>query len=240
MPDSGFAYSGSELEVFAAATNWRSYWGAQVRPFLGRRVLEVGAGIGSVTRALYHDGVERWVALEPDAGMAARLAAVVAEGGLPAAVAPRCGTVAALAPDERFDTVLYIDVLEHIADDAGELQRVARHVEPGGHIVVLSPAHQFLYTPFDAAIGHHRRYDRASLRRLKPEGFSLASMRYLDSVGMLASLGNRLVLKAAQPKPAQIALWDRWMVPLSRHLDPLLRFRCGKSLMAVWRKDGVR
>ena len=237
MSDSAFAYSGSELEVFAAAANWRSYWGDQVRPFLGRRVLEVGAGIGSVTRTLCHASVERWVALEPDAGMAGHLARITADG-FPAPVSARHGTVESLDAAERFDSVLYIDVLEHIEDDGAELRRVAAHVEPGGHIVVLSPAHQFLYTPFDAAIGHHRRYDRASLRRLEPRGCSLVTMRYLDSVGMLASLGNRLLLRSAHPKPAQIALWDRFMVPLSRRLDPLLSYHCGKSLIAVWRKDG--
>ncbi|GAA4249226.1 methyltransferase domain-containing protein [Azospirillum formosense] len=238
MPDSAFAYSGSELDVFAAAANWRSYWGDQVRPFQGRRVLEVGAGIGSVTRALCHPGVERWVALEPDAGMAGHLASIAADG-FAAPVSARRGTVADLDTAERFDSVLYIDVLEHIADDDAELRRVAGHVDPGGHIVVLSPAHQFLYTPFDAAIGHHRRYDRASLRRLAPGGCRLVTLRYLDSVGMLASLGNRLLLKSAHPKPAQIALWDRCMVPLSRRLDPLTGYRCGKSLLAVWRKDPV-
>ena len=236
MSDSAFAYSGSELEVFAAAANWRSYWGDQVRPFLGRRVLEVGAGIGSVTRTLCHASVERWVALEPDAGMAGHLARITADG-FPAPVSARHGTVESLDAAERFDSVLYIDVLEHIEDDAAELERAAARVERNGHIIVLSPAHQFLYTPFDAAIGHHRRYDGAGLRSVGPKGFSLVSLRYLDSVGMLASLGNRLLLKSAHPKPAQIALWDRWMVPLSRRIDPLFGFRCGKSLMAVWRKD---
>src|SRR5215470_4171807 len=110
-------YIGSELALFAEATNWRTYWQRQVSDFLGRRVLEVGAGIGSVTRSLCGPDVTRWVALEPDPEMAARLGQEVRDGRLPATCEVRCATTDDLAADERFDTALYIDVLEHIEDD---------------------------------------------------------------------------------------------------------------------------
>jgi 2-polyprenyl-3-methyl-5-hydroxy-6-metoxy-1,4-benzoquinol methylase len=74
---------------------------------------------------------------------------------------PRYGSTETLGPEERFDTALYIDVLEHIRDDQTEVARVGRHLTPGGHLVVLAPAHQALYTLFDAAIGHFRRYGMA-------------------------------------------------------------------------------
>ena len=93
---------------------------------------------------------------------------------------PRCpslavsGTCAVLnrvrAPaDERFDTILYIDVLEHIDDDLGELARSATHLRPGGHLIVLAPAHQALYSPFDKAIGTSAATTRGRfLRPLRP------------------------------------------------------------------------
>ena len=71
---------------------------------------------------------------------------------------------------------------------------------------------------------------------MSPEGLSLVRLDYLDSVGMLASLGNRLVLKSAMPSPGQVAVWDRLMVPVSRLVDPLLGHRLGKSVLAVWRR----
>jgi SAM-dependent methyltransferase len=230
-----FRYSGNELDIFAAARNWRQYWSRQVEPFLGQRVLELGSGIGSVTQALWHPSMVQWIALEPDEALCRRLAdsSFIRAAH---AVQVRCGTVSTLMPGTIFDTALYIDVLEHIEDDGAELLRVARHIGPGGHIIVLAPAHQWLFTEFDAAIGHHRRYTMRALRRIGPPGFAPVRLRYLDSVGLLASLANRLMLRTATPSPRQIAIWDRGMVPLSRAADGLFGYRIGKSILAVWQR----
>jgi SAM-dependent methyltransferase len=230
-------YSGSELELFADATVWRAYWQSHVAPFVGRRVLEVGAGLGSVVRNFPGLQVERWLALEPDPAMAARLLADAAAGTLPPCCEPRRATTADLAPTDRFDTVLYIDVLEHIEDDRAELARVATHLDPGGTIIVLAPAHPFLFSPFDAAIGHFRRYQLSGLRGLNPPNATVVRARYLDAAGLLTSLGNRLLLKQSVPTRAQIKLWDRVMVRLSRWIDPVFGYRLGKSVLVVWRKS---
>ena len=91
-----------------------------------------------------------------------------------------------------------------------------------------------MFSPFDAAIGHYRRYDRKSLLSAKPEDLHVERLFYLDSVGLLASLGNRLLLRASSPTAAQIALWDGKMVPVSRWLDPVLGLRLGKTIVAVF------
>jgi hypothetical protein len=132
--------------------------------------------------------------------------------------------------------VLYMDVLEHIERDADELRSAVSHLRQAGHLLVLSPAHGFLMSAFDRAIGHQRRYDRASLRTLRAPGTTLVRMRYLDSVGIVASLANRLALRQAAPSALQLRTWDRLMVPVSRVTDRLLGYRLGKSILAVWRK----
>ena len=230
-----YSYEGSELDVFALATNWKTYWASRVEPFIGSRVLEVGAGLGVTARTLCKHQT-KWVALEPDPALAGRMRADIDAGRLPAQCEVRIGTLRDIDPSEQFDTVLYIDVLEHIEDDRGELERAAGRLDRGGCVVVVAPAHQFLYTAFDQAIGHFRRYDREMIAALKPDGLTLAQFEYLDSVGFLASLGNRWVLNSATPNASQIKVWDRLMVPLSRGLDPLLQRRFGKSVLAVWCK----
>jgi len=140
-------------------------------------------------------------------------------------------------PDsELYDTVLYIDVLEHIERDRDELERATKHLVPGGHLVVVAPAHQWLFSPFDAAIGHFRRYSRRSLGDLDPPGMQVVLARYLDSVGLLASLANRLVLRSAMPTVGQIRIWDNFMVPWSRFLDPIFLYGIGKTIVVVWRR----
>lgn len=166
--------------------------------------------------------------------MATRLSQSLAGTPLPVPSRAICGTLAEVPEGERFDTILYIDVLEHIEDDRAELARSARRLKPGGHLIVLSPAHQFLFSPFDAAIGHYRRYSRASLLAAAPKGLPVARAFYLDSLGMALSLANRALLRAEYPTLAQIRLWDRAIIPVSRLVDPLFRYALGKTVIAVW------
>lgn len=184
-----------------------------------------------------HNCARRWVCLEPDQALAAELTRAVQDRELPACCQTVNGTLDAVEGLAPFDALLYIDVLEHIEDDRGELARASRHLKPGGYLVAVCPAHPYLFSPFDRSLGHFRRYTRDSLLALTPTSLDVATIRYLDCVGMLASLGNRLLLKQAMPRPRQIAFWDKRLVPISMVLDPLLGFRIGKSILAVWTKS---
>src|SRR5690606_36346669 len=124
-----------------------------------------------------------WTCIEPDGYLVKELDEL--EAALPLRVVR--GDLSALRPVERFDTLLYIDVLEHIEDDRGEVERALARLRPRGHLVVLAPAHQALFSAFDESVGHYRRYDRRSLRALPHPGAELVDCRYLDSVGVLAS-----------------------------------------------------
>jgi SAM-dependent methyltransferase len=232
---SSFSHTGSELQLFEKAVNWKTYWHKQLLPYIGELVLEVGAGTGTNTVLLAGESTHRlWVCLEPDASLCAQLRTAVSHLRRVSVIG---GTTACLELEQRFDTILYIDVLEHIENDSEELQCAANHLLSGGHLIVVSPAHQYLYTPFDRAIGHFRRYSRSSLSRAAPPEVSPVVLRYLDAAGMLASLVNRLLLKQSMPTEAQIKLWDRCLIPVSRFLDPTLGHRVGKSLLAIWRRE---
>lgn len=231
-----YHYVGDELDLFAAAVRWKAYFRRMIRPYLGPTVLEVGAGLGGTTRALCDGTERRWVCLEPDPRLAARLEAEQAAGRLPGGCEVVVGTLDDQLAADQFDSVLYMDVLEHIDGDRAELAQAARRVRPGGHLVVLSPAHQWLFTPFDRAIGHCRRYSTGSLRAVGPEGLDLAWLGYLDSVGFFASLANKMLLRQAMPTPRQIAFWDGVLVRASTWVDPILRHRAGKSVLGIWRR----
>lgn len=229
--DSDFKYAGSELELFEKARNWKAYWRAQIAAFVRGEVLEVGAGIGANTLTLAGLEYRRWTCLEPDAALAARIE--LPAGGRHARAS---GTIGDLPAEARFDAILYIDVLEHIEDDRQEMARAAARLNPGGALIVLAPAHAFLFTPFDAAIGHFRRYSRASLRAAAPGTLKMEKLVYLDAAGMLASAANRLLLKSSMPTEGQILTWDRLLVPVSRVIDPIFAGRVGKSVLGIWRR----
>lgn len=232
-----YSYEGTELALFARALKWKAYFRSRISRYIGSRVLEVGAGIGGTTRVLFQEGVEQWTCLEPDPEMAAAIAGEIKAGSLPSACDVVNDSLPASALKESFySSVLYIDVLEHIEQDREELGRAVRYLREGGFLIVLSPAHNWLFSPFDEALGHFRRYTAKSLKGCEPPGSRLVCLEYLDSVGLLASLANRLMLKQEAPTRGQIALWDSVMVPASRLIDPVLGRRFGKSILAVWEK----
>ena len=235
---SEFKYVGSELDLFAAVWNWKTYWSRQIRPFIMGEVLEVGAGIGSNTQLLDTGDKGRWVCLEPDHKLFGQLVKDLRQTRSRRAYEAVCGTLESLA-DQQFDTIIYIDVLEHIDNDVEELNEAARHLRPGGHLIVLSPAHQRLFSPFDAAIGHFRRYNRPMLRTISPSSLRLERMRYLDCAGLILSAANMLLLRQSMPTKAQLRFWDHWIVPVSRILDKLFLHSIGKTIIAVWRKPPV-
>jgi SAM-dependent methyltransferase len=230
-------YVGQELDTFAHARNWKRYWSREIGPYLAGDILEVGAGLGANTEFLLTDRIASWVSLEPDLELAARMRSLLAERVELSKCVVEVGTTGSIDQSARFDGILYIDVLEHIEDDSAELARASKLLKKGGKIVVLAPAHQWLYTPFDRAIGHFRRYDRERLSACNPPQCALRRICYLDSAGVLASAGNRLFLNQADPDLRQILFWHRFLVPISRVLDPLTFHAIGKSVLAIWERE---
>ena len=229
-------YIGAELEIFAHARNWKSYYGFLLKSYFGQRVLEVGAGLGATTLTLNDQKVIAWICLEPDQSFYELLEKRIREKELPAACKAIHGTLADLDPGDIYDTIIYIDVVEHIENDKAEIQTASRHLNPGGKIIILSPAHQWLFTPFDRAIGHFRRYSRVTLSAIGPADCIEEKIIYLDSAGMLLSLANKLLLQQSMPTVKQILFWDRWIIPISKILDRLLFFRLGKSVVGIWKR----
>jgi hypothetical protein len=231
-------YVGHELEIFSHAVKWKEYWSSEIRPYILGDVLEVGAGLGVNTPFLKSAQISSWTCLEPDPELCARMQANFMAQPQLADCQQKNGTTETLGSGPRFNTILYIDVLEHIEGDHAELERASNLLRIGGRIVVVAPAHQWLYTAFDRAIGHHRRYTRLSLSDCSPQDCEMERLCYLDSLGILASSMNRVFLRRDMPKLSEIEFWDRFLVPASRILDSLTFHRIGKSLLGVWRKLG--
>src|ERR1700674_1005034 len=227
-------YIGSELPLFLEAQRFHQYYVDLFGKWISGSVLEIGAGQGAITHRLLNCKPRRLTACEPDPGFVAVLrerfgtAVEIVQGGLadvPAAAGP-------------FDAIVYGDVLEHIRNDRDEVRRAAERLGPGGHLILAGPAHAWLYSPFDAAIGHWRRYNRRSVKALVEASglLRLEQFRYFDSVGMVLSLGNRYLVRRDTPSRGQIRFWNNVILPMSRRLDPLFGCRVGKSFVAIARQ----
>jgi hypothetical protein len=189
--------------------------------------------------ALNRGGAESWTCLEPDRSLASQIPLQPLQAGVPK-VGVRIGTLRDLSAEQQFDTIVYIDVLEHIEDPVGELALASQHLGNGGRLIVLSPAYQFLFSPFDQQVGHFRRYTRTTLRNVVPSELDVERIFYLDALGAATSLANKLCLRQATPTIAQIRFWDQVIVPLSRAIDPLLLRSFGRSVIGIFRRRAPR
>lgn len=232
-----YKYPGEELRLFETATNWKNYFASHISSYLTGKVLEVGAGIGGTTLLLNKGKADTWLLLEPDETMQLILQQKIKDKLLPSNCKAVQGALDSLDKNERFDCIIYIDVLEHIENDAAELNKATDLLAQGGYLIILSPAFQFLFSPFDKAIGHYRRYNRETLSAIRPASLTRKKMDYLDSVGFFASLMNKLLLRQSYPAKRQVQVWDQLMIPVSRITDRIFFYSFGKSILAVWKKQ---
>lgn len=219
------------LHAIAGARHYNNWLFSRAEPYLGRSVLDVGAGIGTFTERAADAGAEV-TALEPEFGALLR-----------EQLRDRPEVTVLDEPLEahegagEFDSILCFNVLEHVPDDEQALRRLLNELRPGGRLLLLVPAHQFLYGGFDHAAGHVRRYDRAPLRaRLTQAGFELDELRHVNPVGALGWLVRIRLRRGGEWPAASFRTFDR-LVPVLRHLDRL-RLPFGLSLWAVARRPG--
>jgi SAM-dependent methyltransferase len=231
------SYIGNELELFQHATVWKKYFGKFLKPYLNGKVLEVGAGIGSTAKHLCNGDQEKWICIEPDPSLYNELKNKIELKELPACCTAFKGVIQDLNFIEKYDAILYIDVIEHIERDAAELAYAKNLLAENGYLIVLVPAHQFVYSLFDKSIGHFRRYNKKMLRTIAPRSLSLKKMIYLDIMGLLASILNKFFLKQKYPSLRQIEMWDKKMVRISKIIDPIINYRTGKTLIAIWKNQ---
>ncbi len=232
-------YIGNELELFALANNWKDYWSDQVLPYLGSKILEVGAGLGGTTHLLISkiEKLDEWVCLEPDERLANQIKPSL-NGANSKKVKVETKYLSDYSPATKFDSLIYIDVIEHIEDDRKELQLAMNYLKPNGHLIILVPAHNFLMSPFDKAIGHYRRYNKKMLLDIKPQNAEIVVSKYLDSFGLSVSMANKLFLKQSYPTKQQVMLWNNYIVPVSRKFDSVLSYNFGKSALMIYKKVG--
>ena len=221
------------LQRMATLHRYNRWLWTKVQPYVGTRVLEVGSGIGSMTRFLASR--ERVVATDISPEYVATLRGAFENHGNVSVCQFDMG--ADHLPAEvgaGFDTVLFLNVLEHVADDVAALQRLRTVLTPEGCLVLIVPAMRSLYGEIDRAIGHHRRYERAELERtLEAAGFTVERLEAFNMIGMLGWYLNACILRRRAVPRFQARIHDR-LVPLLR-LEDHVRCPFGLSLLAVAR-----
>ena len=237
-------YAADDLETMSEAVRYQRHVFGLVRPQLGTQVLEVGCGIGTMSRQILETNQAlRLVCIEPNANCARRASEEL--NGQPRVAIRKVHLEECVRTDlqaERFDTIVCVNVLEHIADDVQALTLFREVVaSTNGKVLIFVPAVQRIYGPHDAALGHHRRYSRRSLTAaFTAAGLVTESIRYTNPIGLLGWMYNLYVSGNTEHTSGQVRLFDRlvapWALPLERVVTPPI----GLSLFAVGRARTAR
>lgn len=237
MQPTGSSLAGSleddvfDLEALGEAEAYSAWLASFARPHLGRSFVELGSGLGNLSRHLL-PGAERAWLVEGEPRLAARLRERLARPGVEVVVADlAAGLATALAgrlPAPGVDCVFSSNVLEHLPDDEGVLRETLSLLRPGGASVHVVPAEPWLYNGLDRRYGHLRRYDKARVRELAARnGWRLESMQYVNLTGMLGWVlggGGRRTLS-----PLRLRVFEQVLLPFER----------GVARLAPWLPAGL-
>ena len=221
-------YNGKDtLDFLKEAVNYNRFLAHELLQFLGEyeEAVDFGAGNGEFAARLSAHG-KRITAVEPDP----HLRDLIAAQGIKV-----IATIEAAPMQHR---IYSQNVLEHIEDDEAALRALQSKLHPSGKLFLYVPAFSCLYTEYDKAVGHHRRYRKAELvHKLKRAGFIIERAEYVDSAGFLCWLVmGRLPGDKTRINPRIIKLFDRCIFPLSRFADTIMKYFFGKNLLVIARK----
>lgn len=228
------------LERFAAATRFNRWMFDTIHPYCKGHVLEVGSGIGNISRLFLEHHIpltvsdlreEYCVILKRQFGEHPYLRGIT--------------SVDLAVPDfkeqykdmlQQFDTVVSLNVIEHIQDDAQAIAYCTALLKPGGHLIILVPAFQALYNLFDKELGHYVRYtDRSMGRLFEKAGLEVINQQYFNAVGIAGWMMNGSILRKKLIPRKQLQLFDK-LVPVIKLVDNLTFHKIGLSVITVGRK----
>lgn len=224
----------NSLEAVSTIENYNQWIHEMIIGHAGRRVVEVGSGIGNITQFL--TGCEHVDCVEPEPEMMEVLKK--AFPGRPnlsfhTHLLEDCDETV-ITPNSA-DTVICLNVLEHIPDDLSAVKKMKSFLAPGGKVIIFVPAMHLLYSNYDRMLGHCRRYDKKNLRRLfDAAGLDVISLKYVNLVGSFGWFFNFCLLKHTRISMRSVSIYNR-LVPTIKFFEKLVPPPFGQSILGIAR-----
>lgn len=230
-----FKYEGKDLEAMSFADNYHVWILGKFKKYLGKRVAEVGAGSGNFSSLILKNPIEELTAIEPSKDMFGRHEENT-KGDLRVKRHNDFFSNITHQYQNYFDSMIYVNVMEHIEEDEQELSYIYNSLKQGGHICIFVPALSWLYSRHDKNIGHFRRYHKKDLvNKLEKAGFEIAHVQYFDIIGIIPWL---IVCKfmGYEPDTKNVSIYDKFVVPVAKFLENIITPPIGKNLLIVGKK----
>jgi SAM-dependent methyltransferase len=235
-------YVGRDLEAMAFAEKYHRWILEWFRPYLGKRLVEVGAGTGSFSEMLMDLPLESLSLVEPAINMHAlleeRLLKSTRDYTLNTYNAVFQNVAESIKADHTPDSIIYVNVLEHIEDDEAELELIHGALGKKGRAFIFVPAFRWLFGHFDERVGHFRRYTRPELEsKCRRAGFKIVSSKYFDFVGIVPWWIKHRLLRSGTLEPGVVKVYDQYMVPVTRMAEQFFTPPIGKNIILIAEKE---
>ncbi|HSW97485.1 MAG TPA: class I SAM-dependent methyltransferase [Candidatus Saccharimonadales bacterium] len=218
----------STLEILEVAKNYNKWIAEQCLQHIKSPLLEVGSGTGNISKFFLS---KKGVTLSDiDAGLVKTLKKKFSQKSVSI---QKIDISKKLTKRNKYQTIVAINVLEHIQDDKKAIKNMHALLQKGGKIILLVPAKKFAYTEFDRLLGHHRRYEKEKLKKLtEKSGFITEKIYYFNFVGLWSWILRSKMEKSHSLKPYQVAIFDK-IVPYLKVIEKVIPVPVGVSLILV-------
>jgi len=239
--DLAYSDSGMDLETMGVAKNYYRWIYELFKPYLGNKIVEVGAGSGYFSKLLLESRPESLFLLEPSRPMYEILVEQVKQLNMSAQILTFNATFREINNQIKLirqpDSIIYINVLEHISEDEAELRAIHQTLDIGGRVFIFVPALRWLYGDFDRRVGHCRRYIKPELEdKCRRAGFKILRTQYFDLIGIIPWWLIYCVLKSTRTGGKAAGIYDKFIVPLEKKLELIAPPVIGKNLILVGEK----
>ena len=233
-------YEGHDLEVLADLPNYYGWIIKKFRPYLKGRTMEIGTGIGTISKLIFDD-VEELILVEPSAHLTKHLPPSISKSPKVSIFNETLEQRLPQMADHSCDTIIMVNVLEHIEDDGSAIEALHRVLKPGGHLLLFVPALQFLYSEVDRKHGHFRRYHLPPLAyKLNMHGFEIQDKRYFDLAGVLPWWLINTLGKKTDFNPAMATLYDRFFIPVTKFIERFISPPLGKNILIIAERAALK
>ena len=223
-------YDGFELEYFDSSYNFRNYQLLLIKKYLKKKIAEVGPGRGGFVDC-YEKYSKSIYLVEPDK----KLFRFLKKKYFNRKITIKNSIIDKI--QNKFNTILYFDVLEHIENDLKEVKLAKKKLKKNGFLIFSVPAFQVFYNNFDKSVGHYKRYNKKDFRLIATKtNLKIEKIIYYDSIGLLLVMLGKIFNPSNKNLENNIKIWN-FLIPLSKFIDLITFNKFGKSLLCVFKND---
>jgi ubiquinone/menaquinone biosynthesis C-methylase UbiE len=224
------------LLTLTNAVNNNNWTYGKMKPFLGKDILEIGSGIGTFSKFIISNGGTVTLS-DLNTNYVNDLKEKYRDNPFVTVLQADAGKIDEAVAEKKFDTVVAVNIIEHLENDDEAFERIKRVLLPRGRLIFIVPAHKLLFSQFDKSIGHFRRYRKSELERsLVEKGYLIEYIEFMNAISACGWFFSFSLLKRVKMPTFQVGVADK-LIPFISFFEKRCKVPFGLSIFCVAKMD---